>query len=86
MSPKITATHEHTKRSKFLAQPFRGELLLEPKTRPQVTIERSSHGPGIRPLIKDVLDLSEIEVLIDLLGAIAEELRPKDEVTEGASE
>ncbi|BCW61878.1 hypothetical protein [Arthrobacter sp. StoSoilB22] len=86
MSPKITAQHELTKRSTFAAVPFRAVLLLEPRMRPQVTVARSTNGQVISTLIKEVLDLSEIEVLIEILGAIAEELRPTEASSDEASE
>ncbi|NWL13285.1 hypothetical protein DM793_18635 [Paenarthrobacter nitroguajacolicus] len=86
MSPKITAKHEVTKKSIFRADPFRGELLMEPGMRPQVMVDRVSHAPGLRVLLKDVMDPSELVALIAVLQAIQDELMPKDDVTEGASE
>jgi len=86
MSPKITAVHEVTKKSVFRSDPFRGELLLEPRTRPRLMVDRTSHAPGLRVILKDHIDLSELEALIAVLQAIRDELTPKDDVTDGASE
>ena len=73
---KIRTNHEVTRKSTFSANPFRGELLLEPGKRPQVIVERTSHSPGINRTIKETMDFLEIEVLIAILEAIADELRP----------
>ncbi|MFW0772501.1 hypothetical protein ACLRGI_04965 [Paenarthrobacter nitroguajacolicus] len=80
MSPKITAKHEVTKKSTFHASPFRGELLLAPGMRPQVSVDHASHAPGLKKVLKEVIDASDLEALIAVLQAIHDELTPRDDV------
>lgn len=82
MSIKVSAKHEVTKKSIFHASPFRGELLLAPGMRPQVAVDHASHAPGLKKVLKEVIDRSDLKALIAVLQAIHDELAPKDEAAE----